>query len=276
MAKKINIVAKGRKWQRLIVPKINHREIAHPVDKAIISVLDKFRASELLGAPMETLVITQYGTMFATGIVLDEKNFPAAYQSLKEISQLLGIKIPYTLITNSMEGINAFATGTDEKPFVVLSNSAVALLNPNELKFIMAHECGHIAMEHMVYHTAGNLATLAGGLLPIVGSLAAQALTFPLNYWNRCSEITADRIGLLCCGELETAQRALLRIVGGLTETGDIDIKQYIKRSQQFQNMQTFGRLGEYTQSHPMIYKRLLALECFAKSELFQQSAYVS
>lgn len=38
-----------------------------------------------------------------------------------------------------------------------------------EIQFIIAHECGHIAMEHMLYHTAGSLAKVMGGYLPVIG-----------------------------------------------------------------------------------------------------------
>lgn len=269
MAKKINIIEKGLKWQNILAPKINHREIAHPVDKVLVNVLEKIHINDLLNTAMEKMVITQYGTMLATGIVLDEKNFPEIYKSLKEIAQLLGINIPYTVISNSMQGINAFATGTDENPFIVISNTAPLVLNPDELKFILAHECGHVAMEHMVYHTAGTLAASMGGYVPVFGPIVSNVAVFPLNYWNRCSEITADRIGFLCCGNLEVSQRALLKIIGGLTDVSEVDIKQYISQSRKFQNMQVLGRLGEYMQSHPMIYKRLLALEYFANSELY-------
>lgn len=85
------------------------------------------------------------------------------YGLLKSTAERLGIKVPYTVISNEISGINAFATGTDEKPFIVFSNLVPKLLGREELQFIIAHECGHIAMEHMVYHTADSLAKVMGG-----------------------------------------------------------------------------------------------------------------
>ena len=271
--KKINIVRKGLDWKSRNHVEINIKEIAHPVDKALVGVLETAHVNELLKGPLNQLVSLQFGPTLATGIVLDDKNFPELYGLLKASADALGIHVPYTVISNEFEGINAFATGTDENPFIVISNYAPKLLSGGELQFIIAHECGHIAMEHMVYHTAGSLAQIMGGYLPVIGPALSNIAVFPLNCWNRCSEVTADRIGLIACGSLQTAQMALLKIVGGFTDVEEVDIRHYIMQGRRIQNRQVLGKLNEYFQSHPMIYKRLEALEYFADSELYYRAA---
>lgn len=265
----IDIVKKGKRWSREKKNVVDIQKLAHPVDGKVISVLEKTGIKRPLEAMVEQLVSFNYGTLLATGVTVDDKNFPVIYENLSECARKLGILVPYTVITNEMDGINAGAMGTDENAFIMISNQAPRLLNEQELKFIIAHECGHIAMRHMVYHTAGNLAAVMGGYVPLVGKAVSEAAVFPLSYWNRCSEITADRVGLICCGDLETAQRALLKIVGGLTDVKDIDINNYIKKSKTIQNKQALGRIKEYFQTHPLIYKRLQALELFADSQLY-------
>lgn len=266
---KINIVRKGMQWKRKFAPKLDIHKIAHPVDQQLIGILEKFNLSEILNDPIEDMINANYAQMLATGIAVDEKNFPEVYKILKDTANLLGIKIPHTIITNGITGVNAFATGTDDNPFIAISNVTPVNLSINELTFIVAHECGHIAMEHMVYHSVGTLAADLGKLIPGVGPVVAQAAVFPLNYWNRCSEITADRIGLLCCGDLKTSQMALLKIVGGFNDISNIDIEQYILQAKRVLNMSALGKVGEYFASHPMIHKRLLALEYFANSESY-------
>lgn len=272
MEKKINIIEKGKQWKNSNTQAFIVREIAHPVDKTLIKVLKTAHVKDVLNAPLEQLVAANYGQLLATGIPLDEKNFPQLYSLMEDTCKRLGIKIPYTVISNELNGINAFATGTDNNAFIVISNMAPRLLKPKELKFIVSHECGHIAMEHMVYHTAGSLAASMGGYAPIIGPVLAQTVVFPLNFWNRCSEITADRIGLICCGDLHVAQMALLKIIGGYTDIDDIDVERYIAKSRSLQNAQPLGKLGEYFQTHPMIYKRLKALELFYNSEAYYRA----
>lgn len=272
MNKRINIIEKGRNWSSSHSNSLNIQEIAHPVDKTLIKVLETAHVRDVLNAPLEQLVSANFGQMLSTGIPLDQVNFPQLYNLMQTTCKRLGISVPYTVITNELTGINAFATGTDNRSFIVVSNMATKYLQPKELQFIISHECGHIAMQHMVYHTAGSLAAIAGSYLPVVGPVLAQTVVFPLNCWNRCSEITADRIGLICCEDLRASQMALLRIVGGFTDISEIDIDRYIVQSRSLQNTQVLGKLGEYFQTHPMIHKRLRALEYFYNSKAYYQA----
>lgn len=274
MGEKINIIEWGRSWKNSNTSALDVQEIAHPVDKMLIKVLETAHARDILNAPLEQLVAANYGQLLAMGIPLDEKNFPQLYRLMQNTCRRLGIKMPYTVVSNELSGINAFATGTDNHAFIVISNMAPRFLKPKELQFIISHECGHIAMEHMVYHTAGSLAAAAGSYVPVIGPVLAKTVVFPLNCWNRCSEITADRIGLICCEDLYVAQTALLKIVGGYTEIDDIDVERYIAKSRSLQNTQQLGKLGEYFQTHPMIHKRLKALELFYHSEVYYRAVH--
>ena len=270
MDKRINIIERGREWEKQDAKSvINLQEIAHPVDKTLISALEAARVKDILNPAMEQLVSANYGQLLATGIPLDEKSFPDMYYLMEDTCQRLRIKIPYTVISNELNGINAFATGTDQKSFVVISNMTPSFLKSKELQFILAHECGHIAMKHMVYHTAGSLAAVVGSYIPILGPALTKTVVFPLNCWNRCSEITADRIGLVCCEDINAAQHALLKIVGGYTNVDGVDIDHYIAKCRALQGTQLLGKVGEYFQTHPMVYKRLKALEFFYNSESY-------
>lgn len=268
MEKRINIIEKGRRW-RDSTDTLKIQEIAHPIDKTLIKLLETAHVKAVLDGPLEQAVSARYGQLLATGIVLDGNNFPQLYYLMQSTCKRLGMKVPYTIISNELSGINAFATGTDNNAYIVISNMAPRLLKPKELQFIISHECGHIAMGHMVFHTAGALAASAGGYVPIIGPVLAQTLVFPLNCWNRCSEITADRIGLICCEDLHAAQMALFKIIGGYTDISEIDIDRYIAKSRFFQDKQPLGKFGEYFRTHPMIYKRLKAMELFYHSGLY-------
>ncbi len=163
------------------------------------------------------------------------------------------------------------ATGTDEFSFIAVSNYLPKLLTIDEQKFVIAHECGHIALGHTVYHTAlrmiGNMSTI----IPLIGPTIANTISFPLNTWSRCSEITADRAGLLCCKDLKTAQMALLKIVGGFTDIENLDIDEYIKQSTDTLTAQGIGKYSELFRQHPLMHKRVKALDLFANSEMYHR-----
>ena len=78
------------------------------------------------------------------------------------------------------------------------SSAMLDLLKEDEFEFVIGHEIGHFLLDHQ----------------PIQGGhLNAQMFL-----QQRSREISADRLGLLACGSLETALRALMKTVSGLTE----------------------------------------------------------
>lgn len=244
-------------------------EFAHPVDGAVIKVLETGAIKKVFNEAVQFLVSAQQGLLLSSGIAVNHSNFPELYDVLSDCCNTLAIPIPYTVVTNEFPDINAMATGTDNFSFIAISNYIPKLLTIEEQKFIIAHECGHIALGHVVYHTATSMIANFSKLIPIIGPITANTISFPLNAWSRCSEITADRAGLICCGDLETAQRALLKIIGGFTEIENIDIKKYIEQSHATLEVQGIGKYQELFRQHPLIYKRLKALEIFSQSEMY-------
>lgn len=248
---------------------IDIKYIAHPMDQSIIKVLETARVNKILEKPMEQIVAGECGQLLQTGISVNANTFPEIFKMLDSTIKRLGIKMPDTKIADFGNTINAFATGTDKEPYVVIGNLAPKLLNPKELHFIISHECGHVAMEHMVYHAAVRHAGYAGGFIPVIGKYIAKTIVFPLQYWSRCSEITADRIGLICCGDLQASKKALIKIVAGFTDIDNLDIDEYVSQAEKTRDRHILGRIGEYFASHPMIFKRIKALDLFYNSELY-------
>lgn len=106
--------------------------------------------------------------------------------------------------------INAYTTGHQEEAFIVLSSGAVDKLSDNELQFVVGHEAGHILSGHVLYHL---MCAYLGQLLSLIPG-AKMATMGPLLYWNRMSEFTADRAGLLACQNLDSALSAIMKMSG--------------------------------------------------------------
>src|SRR5262249_30070872 len=161
-------------------------------------------------------------------------------------------------------------------PIAVLSAGLIDALEPNQLLFAIGHECGHIHNLHGAYNTAVQNLTnpLAKTILDkVVGlgitmelvtsvthvRLLAGAVTgalkmFFLN-WSRAAEVTCDRAGLICCGSLETAERALASLAtGGVAALRGINIDAYLDQLDQIRNSPL--RLLELAGTHPLIPKR--------------------
>lgn len=245
-------------------------QFAHPIDGAVLKAMSSIPVKKAIDKIVELLISEQFGLMLSTGITVNPFNYPKLYESLVSCCNTLGINVPQVVVSSEIPGMNACAMGTEDVSFIAVSDMAQALLPEDQLRFIIGHECGHIALEHQVYHTIGLYIGRLGTLIPGIGPILANIVSLPLNTWSRYSEVSADRAGFLCCGgDLEVAQKALLRLSGGFSNTDNMDVNQYIEQSRSSLETHKVGAIKEYFLDHPLIPKRLKALEVFSKSEMF-------
>ncbi len=100
--------------------------------------------------------------------------------------------------------------------------------------FIIGHEVGHIKSNHMLYHMMAQVINLFIDSLP-GGTLIAGGLQYALYYWNRMSEFTADRAGLLCCQDQEAMARTFVKMAGlPISEFDNIRTETFIKQARDF------------------------------------------
>ena len=208
-------------------------------------------------------------------VAVGTQQYPEIHAMGEECARRLGIGVPQIFITSSPI-INAYTMASDDvEPVVVLSSAIVEALTLEELKFVIGHECGHIHNLHGAYNTVAWLIT--DKMAKVVDSIPGLGLLlWPLivggsglffKRWSRCAEITCDRAGLICCGDLHTAQMALAKLATGeVNKLGKINLEEYIKQISQVQA--TPISLLELNRSHPLTHKRIEALNLFAKCDV--------
>jgi Zn-dependent protease with chaperone function len=139
---------------------------------------------------------------------------------------------------------------------IVLNSATIDHFKDDELKFVLGHEYGHIQNAHVIYH------------------LMVRWVTFPLSLylqkWKRYSEITADRAGLICSGNLNSSIKALIKLALGSQKLYEnIDVNEYLKQLGELKK--TFGRFQEILLPHPFLPKRVEALRIFSKSKVYSK-----
>lgn len=207
-------------------------------------------------------------------IAVGPQQYPEIYAISEECARRLGIGIPQIFIDRSVISDAYTIASDDVDPIIVVSSHLIEVLSFEELKFVIGHECGHIHNLHGVYNTAVEIMTnqLAQTVLQsipthgILEPIVQGGLTLFFKRWSRCAEITCDRTGLICCGDVAVAQSALAKLVtgGGSTLQG-INIQSYVEQIQSVQHTPLY--LLEYLNTHPLIPKRLAALSLFADCE---------
>lgn len=74
------------------------------------------------------------------------------------------------------------------------------------------------------------------------GSLAAAPVQFALFYWDRMSEFTADRAGLLCCQKPTVAIKTLMKMAGvPQSMYRSINVESFIQQAKDFKQLDFEG-----------------------------------
>ena len=183
---------------RRILTDIAPRAWEHPADKAALAALRKLPVFDevlrrLFGFFGEKPIRLAFQ---ANAVKVGPDQFPRIYGLYKDALRTLDVEIEYDLFVSQTPIVNAGAYGMDQ-PFIILNSGTVALLDDDELSYIIGHELGHILSDHVLYRTMTVLLIqLAGMGFPIVG-LAARAVLVALLEWGRKAEFSCDRAGLL-------------------------------------------------------------------------------
>lgn len=244
---------------------------AHPIDSQIVNFLDMPGVKSVFASAIDMITDINFSQIISSGIAVNENSFPEINDIVNHCTSVLCIKKPYVVISGEVS-MNAFTVGSDEEPYIVLGNTLVKIMDLSKIKFIVGHECGHIAMGHVLYHTIVSSASTFFNIVPIIGPVLYKTSAFALTAWSRRSEITADRAGLLCCEDIDEACRALVQFQTGFISAEKIDMNSYVKDSKRYRRKDTLKRVGEFLMTHPPLPKRIEALKLFAESEPYYRA----
>lgn len=170
----------------------------------------------------------------ATSVRVDERQFSDLNDLRRDCVDILQADETPELFVLQTPMVNAFTIGMD-KPFMVVTTGLLDVMNYEEQRFIIGHELGHALSGHAVYRTIlMHLMRLAGtiGWLP-VGGWALRAIIAALMEWQRKSELSGDRAGLLCGQDVHTAIRVQMKLAGG-SRVSEIDIDAFLAQAAEY------------------------------------------
>jgi Zn-dependent protease with chaperone function len=161
--------------------------------------------------------------------------------------------------------LNAYTFGLESPKVIVIYSALLKIMDADELRFVIGHELGHIALEHTY------LNSLVGGMAGIPSPSAASALlAMAFLSWNRTCEHSADRAGLLACGKPDKAISALIKLVAGPAGGSRAGLE-LAYRQIDAEDDTVWGNLNEAFASHPMLIKRINAIRSYAGSAQYKR-----
>lgn len=225
-----------------ILTGLEHYQYEHPLDKAALEKLESIPFLTTACKWVTSNFIERVYNIQYTGsnLKVTKDNYPQIYEYLVEACRILDLKeVPELYITWSYD-INACTIGA-EHPIIIINSGLIDLCDDEEILFIIGHEVGHIKSQHMLYHLMGQVINWGIDAIP-GGSLVASGLQYALYYWNRMSEFTADRAGLLCCQNTDAMIRAFIKMAGlPIKEFDKINPETFIQQARDFKMLDYDG-----------------------------------
>jgi len=217
---------------------INYQDYIHPEDETARQNLEAVPGFSTAVKAFLKPGMEQYfhGVNMASKIRLSEKQLPDLYQKLPPICQKLNISEPeFYLEMNPMP--NAYTFG-DTRVFLTITSGLVEYLAGEEVNAVIAHECGHIACRHVLYHTMASLIKTGADLFGLLGILTTP-IELALLYWSRRSELSADRAAAVVMGSPQPVVETMVRLSGGSKSiTANVDIREYAAQARAYDALQ--------------------------------------
>ena len=188
---------------------------------------------------------------YQSGLRISSETTPRVASELAVVLQRLSI--PATVVeafvfASADIAANCF-TGSTSKCVIRFSSQLIENLRSDEFRFVVGHELGHFLLDH--------------------GFIKDEQRKLSLEYFMqlRAQEISVDRLGLIACGSLESAMRALMKTISGLSDHHlKFDVGAFVS---QLRRSSATLQAQESSASHPSLVFRSRALLWFSMSEHF-------
>ncbi len=195
------------------------------------------------------------GRLLGSSVRVHQRQYPRVFKLVKQSCAALEIPMPLVFVRED-NYVPVVALGFGEPYALVLSSHWVELFSDDELSFMIGRELGHIAAGHTRFH---SLLSVNGNENPLISLIFGG--------WLRRCALTCDKVGVLCCGSLDGAVRAMG--IAAFHEFGrKVDYEAFAEQHAEIQ-ADSVLRWGEWLSSEPYATRRIASLRQFMASETY-------
>lgn len=191
---------------------------------------------------------------------------PELYKPFRDVCEALNFNEPVEFYISNSPEFNASASSSQEEgePHLVNLNSGlVNALDEDELRFVIGHELGHILSKNIDIKGAIEFVFPNYEGIPLL-------LYNKISLWDKLSELTADRYGLIACGDPNKCISAFFKMSSGLgLNRFNLNFSTFLEENEKL--LESFKKENTINvASHPMNPIRIKALEYFAQSTVYK------
>jgi Zn-dependent protease with chaperone function len=195
--------------------------------------------------------------LLGDAVRVTEDLLPEVHRVYRDCLAAIGGPWAGELFVCQSAGYNAGVFAHGDTFDLLVHSALVNAFSPDELRFVFGHELGHVVFQHAALPIRELVEALGDG---------EPAATQLLLRWSRAAEVSADRVGMLCCGQLGPAASALFRTASGLSGVDDDRVLRSLRG--QYDALEAAlarpSPMPPGVRSHPMIPIRFKAMELAA------------
>jgi Zn-dependent protease with chaperone function len=194
------------------------------------------------------LVRLMYWGTISNGVEITPNQFPDLYAQYASLGfEMEFVELPRLYMINGMGTTNAFASKCSlSKTFVVITSDLLDAMyefgDVNAVRFVLAHELGHIKMRHVAFWRF------------VLNAIPNQLVIG--RSVTRAQEYTADRVAMHYAPE---GASSLLLLYAGKRLYRRVNMTEYF-RSFESHKIGFWARLANALSTHPVGYRRMRAL----------------
>lgn len=254
---------------------IDPRSWEHPADTAALSAVRQLKGFDDVIKALLSLTGERSLKLMALAscVRVSKAQYPRIDALMDDIVATFDWPYKPTVFLSQSPFFNAGVLGIDE-PFILLNNSVLGKLDDRELTGVLAHEMGHIMSGHALYKTVIWLLTrLSASALPIPAVLIYLALA-ALSEWDRKSELSADRAGMLAIQSEAECYNLLVKMTGA-EDMSQVSMNEFFLQAAEYESQKSLvdslhKLLNQMFMSHPYPVIRLQELKTWADSGMYQ------
>jgi Zn-dependent protease with chaperone function len=264
--------------ERRVFPNISYQTWAHPADQAALTALKAIPGVDVLlhnfvSATSETSIRLIY---LASAVRVSPRQFPQLYGLLEEACRILDAPEMPELYVAQSPFFNAGTMGV-ERPFIVLNAAVLDTLTEDETLCVIGHELGHCLSGRALYKTLLQVLLkfmLLAWQVPL-GGAALMGIIAALMEWNRKSELSADRAGLLVVQDPAISYSLLMKMAGG-PQANRMDVNEFFVQAAEYEGGGDVSAglhklLNIIFASHPFPVVRLTELQTWVNSGAYSR-----